>query len=85
MLVAFVRPGTSVTSDFSKKVSEFVLTLTNLDTDLVFVDVYREVSFALSHRIAISPTLVVFDSGSRALTQICEIDFEELKNWLNQR
>ena len=85
LLVAFVSSGSNVTLDFSKRLLEFTKTLKNLDTELVFVDVYREKSLALSHRISISPTLLVFDSGSRALTQICDFDFEDLKNWLQSQ
>jgi len=85
LLVAFVRSGTRVSVDYPEKLSEFAKSLNNLDIDLAFVDVHQDVAFALSHRISISPTLVVFDSGTRVLTQICSYNFEDLKLWLQHR
>jgi hypothetical protein len=85
LLVAFVRSGTSVSVDYSEKLYEFAKSLNNLDIGLVFVDVHQDAAFAVSHRISISPTLVVFDSGSRVLTQICSFNFEDLKLWLQHR
>jgi hypothetical protein len=85
VLTIFLRPKVESSEEYFENLKIFLRSIAHLDYQLAVIDVDQEIELALSHRISISPTLVVFESGSRSLTRICELNYGELKDWFEKR
>lgn len=85
LAVAFIRTDSEITEEYCEKIVTFFNSLPLKDLEIILIDADEETELSLSHRVSIAPTLIVFESGSRCLTRISEIDFDELREFFMVR